>query len=143
MAESSRPVKSSWVSAVFMAGLLYVLIGLASAALGGGVWGPRVRFWRGMAWVLSAIVFGIQIARDRLRMRYTAMSTALHAALGAALGALGLAISATIHGYAVSSPHLRSVKLALLVWPIITAVPAFLVALVVGVVLRPDTEVKS
>lgn len=125
-----------------MAGFLYVIIGLASAALGGGVWGPRVRFWRGMAWVLSAVVFGVQIARDRLRMRYSATSTALHAALGAALGALGLAISATIHGYAVSSPHLRAVKLAVLVWPLITAVPAFLVALVVSVFLRPDQGVK-
>lgn len=143
MTEPSGRVKSTWVSAAFMAGLLYVLIGLVSAALAGGVWGPRMRFWRGMAWALSAIVFGVHIARDRLRMRYSATSTALHAALGAALGALGLAISATIHGYAVSSPHLRAVKLSLLIWPIITAVPAFVVALLVGLVLRREPEVKT
>lgn len=143
MTEASGRVKSTWVSAAFMAGLLYVLIGLVSAALAGGVWGPRMRFWRGMAWALSAIVFGAHIARDRLRMRYSATSTALHAALGAALGALGLAISATIHGYAVSSPHLRAVKLSLLIWPIITAVPAFVVALLVGLVLRREPEVKT
>lgn len=126
-----------------MAGLLYVIIGLVSAALTGGVWGPRMRFWRGMAWVLSAIIYGVHIARERLGMRHTAVSTALHAALGAALGALGLAISATIHGYAVSTPHLRALKLSLLIWPIITAVPAFVVALLAAFVLRREPEVKA
>ena len=126
-----------------MAGLLYVIIGLTSAALAGGVWGPRMRFWRGMAWLLSAIVFGVHIARERMRMRQSAVSSALHAALGSAFGALGLAIAATIHGYSVSSPHLRAIKLSLLIWPIITAVPAFLVALLVAVVLRREPEVKS
>lgn len=143
MAEPSGPVNSKWASAAFMAGLLYAIIGLVSAALAGGVWGPRLRFWRFMAWVLSAIVFGVHIARDRLRLRYSATSTALHAALGAALGALALAISATIHGYAASSPHLRAVKLSLVIWPIATAVPAFLVALLVAFVLKREPEVKT
>lgn len=143
MAASSRPVSSSWVSATFAAGCLYLLIGLVSAELAGGVSGPRQRFWRGMAWLLSAIVFGVHIARDRIRMRYGATSTAFHAALGAALGAFGLALGATIHGYRVSTPHLRSIQLSLLIWPLITALPAFLVALVVAVVLRRTSEVQS
>lgn len=143
MAESSRPVSSNWVSATFVAGCLYLLIGLVSADLAAGVPGPRQRFWRTMAWLLSAIVFGIHVARDRIRMRYGAVPTALHAALGAALGAFGLAVAATIHGYHVATPHLRALKLSLLIWPIITALPAFLVAFVAAVVLRRDSEVKS
>ncbi|MFL5483914.1 MAG: hypothetical protein ACJ8AK_17165 [Gemmatimonadaceae bacterium] len=131
------------MSATFAAGCLYLLIGLVSAELAGGVPGPRQRFWRGMAWLLSAIVFGVHVARDRIRMRYRATSTAFHAALGTALGAFGLALAATIHGYRVSTPHLRSIQLSLLIWPLITALPAFLVALVVAVVLRRTSEVQS
>ncbi len=76
-------------------------------------------------------------------MRYGSMSTAFHAALGAALGALGLAIAATIHGYRVATPHLRAIRLSLVIWPLITALPAFLVAFVVAVVLRRNSEVQS
>ena len=143
MAESSRPVQSKWVSAAFVAGCLYLLIGLVSAELAGGVPGLRQRFWRWMAWLLSAMVFGVHVARDRVRMRYGAVPTAFHAALGAALGAFGLAVAATIHGYHVATPHLRTLKLSLLIWPVLTALPAFLVAFVVAVVLRRDSEVKS
>jgi hypothetical protein len=143
MAASTRPVRSAWVSATFVAGCLYLLIGLVSADIAGGVPGPRQRFWRWMAWVLSAIVFGTHVARDRIRMRYTAASTAFHAALGAALGALGLAISATIHGYRVSTPHLRAVQLALLIWPVMTAIPAFFVAFLAAIAIRRDSEVVT
>jgi len=142
MAASSRPVKSTWVSATLIAGCLYLLIGLVAAELAGGVFGPRMRFWRGMAWLLSAIVFGIHIARDRIRLRFSAASTAFHAALGAALGAFGLALAATIHGYRVATPHLRAIKLALLIWPAMTALPAFAVAFVAAVVLRRNPEVN-
>src|SRR5689334_12500596 len=112
MTESSRPVKSTWVSATLIAGCLYLLIGLVSAELAGGIFGPRMRFWRGIAWLLSAIVFAIHIARERIRMRYGAAATAWHAALGAAFGAFGLAVAATIHGYRVGTPHLRAIKLS-------------------------------
>jgi len=143
MPESARPVKPAWVSATFAAGCLYLLIGLVSADLAGGAPGPRQRFWRGMAWLLSAIVFCIQVARDRIRMRFSAASTAFHAALGAALGALGLAIAATIHGYMVSTSHLRAIKLALLIWPVMTAIPAFFVAYLAALVIRRNPEVIS
>lgn len=143
MADSARPVNSTWVSATVLAGCLYLLIGLVSPALGGAAWGPRMRWWRGAAWLLSAIVFGIHVARDRIRMRYSAPSTALHAALGAAIGAFGLAVGATIHGYRVGTPHLRAIKLAIVLWPVLVALPAFLVAFLVALILRRDSEVIS
>lgn len=143
MTVTSRPVRSTWVRATLIAGSLYLLIGLVAAKLAGGVWGPPMRFWRGAAWLLSAIVFGIHVARDRIRIRYSATSTAAHAALGAALGAFGLAVSATIHGYRVGTPHLRALKLSLLVWPLMTAVPAFVVAFIAAVALRRESEVVS
>jgi hypothetical protein len=76
-------------------------------------------------------------------MRFSALSTAFHAALGAALGAFGLAVAATIHGYRVATPHLRAIKLALLLWPLITALPAFVVAFVAALVIRRESEVTS
>ena len=52
-------------------------------------------------------------------------------ACAVALGAFGLALSATIHSLLVAStgPHRRLVLLALVVWPIMTGLPAFVVAL--------------
>ena len=70
-------------------------------------------------------------------MRSTPGRTARHVALAVALGAFGLALSATIHSLLVASTgqQRRLVRLALVIWPIITGLPAFLVALAASEVL--------
>src|SRR5207249_11455698 len=57
--------------------------------------------------------------------------TASHAALAVALGAFLLAVAATVHAVMVPShaPYWRHL-LALVAWPLLTGVPAFVVALV-------------
>jgi hypothetical protein len=49
----------------------------------------------------------------------------------AALGALGLAVGAIVHSLSVTttSQHQRLLLVALVVWPVITGVPAFLFGL--------------
>jgi len=57
--------------------------------------------------------------------------TAIHASLAVALGAFGLAVAANLHPHPASALYL----VALVAWPVLTALPAFLVALAVAAVL--------
>jgi len=84
--------------------------------------------WRLAAWMASAAVYAAHIGYEHYRLDNSPRSTALHAALAVALGGFGLAVSASLH-----SRH--PLVLALALWPIITGLPAFLVALAVGAVL--------
>ena len=47
------------------------------------------------------------------------------------MGAFGLAVAANIHSLRTGTGNQRLLALALVIWPIIAAVPAFIVALVV------------
>jgi hypothetical protein len=54
----------------------------------------------------------------------------MHVGIAVALGAFALAVNANVHGYRVGSGNQRLLAFALVAWPAITAVPAFVVALV-------------
>jgi hypothetical protein len=69
------------------------------------------------------------------RLRSAPAGTALHASLAASLGAFGLAVAANVHGLWVTSGNRRPLVLALVAWPALTAVPAFVVALVAAAAL--------
>jgi hypothetical protein len=49
-----------------------------------------------------------------------------------ALGALGLALAANIHELGSDSGYRLGMLIALIAWPLLTAVPAFVLALVVA-----------
>jgi hypothetical protein len=117
--------------AVLLAGLLYGVIGLTFGAAAGSALTTQGRFeWRLAAWLVSGAVFAAHIAYVQLRLRPSPAFTALQASLGAALGALVLAMAATIHALWIGASSLSAFGLALLVWPVATAVPAFVAALV-------------
>lgn len=114
------------------AGVLYGAVGVVFA------WpASHVRFWRLSAWVVSALGYAAHIVYERFHARSTARSGSMHVAIGVAVGSFGLAAAANIHALsaATSSEHRRLLLLALGIWPIMTAVPAFLVALAVNWVL--------
>jgi hypothetical protein len=113
-------------------GVVYALVGILFAIPAG-----PVKVWRLAAWVVSAFVYAAQIGYERFRLRNSPRSAALHVALAVALGAFGLAVGANIHSLRLGSTneHRRLLLLALGLWPIITALPAFLVALGAGWVL--------
>jgi hypothetical protein len=97
----------------------------------------HVRGWRLAAWIISGVVYAVHIGYEHFRLSSSAGATALHAAMAVALGAFLLAVGATVHAVMVAShaPYWRFL-LALVLWPIITAVPAFLVALCIAVAVR-------
>lgn len=80
--------------------------------------------------MVSAVVYAAHIGYERFRLLNPPRSTALHVALGAAVGAFGLAAAAIVHSLITGTGSLRLLRIALVIWPLITAVPAFLVALV-------------
>jgi len=88
------------------------------------------------AWVVSAAVYAVHIGYEVFRLRNSPRVTALHAAAAVAMGALLLAVAATIHKTIVVShaPYWRYL-LALVLWPLLTALPALLVSLAVAAVL--------
>jgi hypothetical protein len=107
-------------------GIGYALVGIVFALPT-----THVHAWRLGAWVVSAIGYTAHIAYEHFRLRNSPASAALHVAFAVALGAFGLAVGANIHSLSSGSTnqHRQLLLLALGIWPVITAVPAFLVAL--------------
>ena len=109
-----------WFAWALLAGTLYLIIGVGFAPLSI----PSVFFWRLAAWMVSAVVYAAHIGYEQFRIRSSPHSTALHVAFGAAIGAFGLAAAANVHSLLSGTGNLRLLRIALLVWPLITAVPA-------------------
>ena len=125
--------RQRWLRTVILVGVLYLAVGLASAALAAAAASNQMRFfWRLSAFVISAVVFAAHIAYEHFRLRKTARPTARHASVGVAFGAFALAVAANIHDLGSASGYRPRMLIALIAWPALTAVPAFVVALVVA-----------
>jgi hypothetical protein len=130
MGDSGR---QRWLSTVILVGALYLAVGIASAALAGAAASNQMRsFWRLSAFVISAVVFAAHIAHEHVRLRNTARPTAWHASAAVAIGAFALALVANIHDLGSASGYRPRMLIALVAWPLLTAVPAFIVALMVA-----------
>ena len=121
-----------WLRAAILVGVVYALVGIAFA-----VPATHVQAWRLAAWVVSAIAYAAHVAYEHFRLRNSPLSAALHVGLAVALGAFGLAVGANIHSLSTGSTdqHRQLLLLSLAIWPLITALPAFLVALGISAVL--------
>ena len=113
----------------------YVVSGVVFGRLAGSADANHVRLWRLAAWAASAVAAATQLAYEHFRLGSSPRSTALHAAGAVALGAFGLALAANIHSLFAPAQGQRLPLIALVAWPVITAVPAFLAALVLAAVL--------
>jgi hypothetical protein len=127
--------RQAWLRAALLTGLAYFLIGRVFA---GPATHPRV--WRLAAWVISGAVYAAHIWYEHFRLRSSPRSTALHAALGVAIGAFALALSGMIRALATVSGSRPAWLLALVIWPAVTAAPAFLVAFVAAAILTRLTR---
>ena len=128
-------MKAAAVRAVLFFGILYCVVGIVSGFFAGRAASHQALVaWRWAAWVVSAIAFGAHIVYEQLRLSSSPRVTALHVSCAAGLGAFGLAVAANVHALTVS-PYRPSLLLALslAIWPVMTAVPAFVVALVAAI----------
>jgi len=117
-----------WFACALLAGLLYLIISVGFASLVT----PSIVFWRRAAWVVSALVYSAHIAYEHFRLRNSARLVALHVALGAAVGGLGLAAAANVRSFLTETGNARLLRIALLVWPALTGIPAFVFGLIVS-----------
>ena len=131
-------MNSQWLRVVILFGIVYLVVGVGfpnPSAPG------RAQFmWRLAAWLTCAVAFAIHIAVEHFRLRSSPRITALHASLSVALGAFGLAVAANIHSLRAGTGNHRLLTLALVIWPIVTGLPAFLVAWAVAAGLERVTD---
>jgi len=120
-----------------LAGAVYFIVSYGSAAFDPSVSNSERFAWRLAAWVVCAAVFAIHIGYEHFLLGNSPRSTAFHAATAIAIGAVGLAIAATVHALLAPSttPFVRFL-FAWVIWPAVTALPAFLVAYVAVAVLE-------
>jgi hypothetical protein len=128
----NQAVRQRWVGVALLAGVLYALVGIVFA------WPTtHVSMWRLAAWLVSGAAFAAHIGYERFALDIPARRAAVHVALAVAVGAFGLAVGALMHSLSSGSPagHRRLILIALVAWPIITGLPAFVVALGLSQVL--------
>lgn len=124
-----------WVRAALLVGVVYFVAGHFFAALAGSAASNEMRVaWRLAAWAISAAAFALHIRHEHVRLRSSAGMTALHVSLAVGLGAFLLAVAASLHARS-SSTHAHFPAIALVVWPVMTGLPAFVVALAAAAVL--------
>ena len=124
-------IRRAWVPAALLVGVAYFIIGR-----GFTLPTEHVHAWRLAAWAFSLVAFGAHIWYEHFRQRSAPRSTAFHAAVAVAIGAIGLALAGMIHSLSAGAALRPAWLLALVLWPAITAIPAFLVALTVAAVLE-------
>jgi hypothetical protein len=129
------------MSLVIVFAVVYLVVGVAFPNPPAA---NRMQFmWRLAAWLTCLLAFAIHIGLEHFKLRHSPRKTSLHAAASVALGAFGLAAAANIHALTAGTGNQRLLALALVLWPIITGVPAFLAALAVATALarvRPNAK---
>jgi hypothetical protein len=129
MSNASR--NQAWVPAALLVGVVYFVVGRVFALPTN-----RAHAWRLAAWAVSAVVYAAHIGYEHFKLRSSTGVTALHVALAVAIGAIGLAAAGMIHSLSAASAFRPIWVVALVAWPAITAVPAFLVAIVIANLLN-------
>jgi hypothetical protein len=119
-----------------VAAVVYVVVGVAFAALDHGP-ASGVRPWRLAAWVVSAIAFAAHVACERVLTGRPVRAAAWHVSLAAALGGFGLAAVALLRAASTGTGKPILLAIALVAWPAIIFLPAFLVALAIAAIVRP------
>jgi len=123
--------RQPWFRTAVLLGAVYFVFGVAFAAFASWSASNSMReTWNRLGFLASAVAFALHIGYEHFRLRNSPLITASHVSMAVALGAFALAVSANVHGYKVGSSNQRLLAIALVAWPAITAVPAFVVALV-------------
>ncbi len=131
--------RQRWFRMVVLLGAVYFVFGVAFAAFASWSASNSMReTWNRLGFLASGVAFALHIGYEHFRLRNSPLVTASHVSMAVALGAFALAVSANVHGYRVGTNNQRLLAFALVAWPALTAVPAFVVALVAaaGLALR-------
>jgi len=117
----------SWFGIAVLVGIVYGAVGVLLA-----IPSDHAHLWRLAAWAISAAIYCLQIGYEHFRLRNSFLASSFHVAVAVAIGGFTLAVAAFVHSFLIPPPYPRSrFHVALVVWPVVTGVPAFLVALVI------------
>ena len=123
--------RKKWFRVAVLLGALYFVFGVTFAAFARWSASNSMReTWNRSAFLASAVAFAIHIGYEHFRLRNSPLITASHVSIAVALGAFALAVNANVHRYRMGSGNQGLLAFALIAWPALTAVPAFVVALV-------------
>ena len=129
--------RQPWILWALLVGVVYAIVGIVFGALANpSLSHQAVVMWRLAAWLVSAAAFAAHLGYEHFRLRSTPLRAALHVAMAVALGAFLLAVWVIVHGHWGASSHQsRFAPWALVVFPVVTGAPAFLVGFVAVAVL--------
>lgn len=129
--------RNQWIRPVLLVAVIYAVVGIVTADLAGSTSSHQtVTMWRLAAWLLSLIAFMGHIAYERVRRPREVRNTAARVAAAVALGAFALAAVGPVRSHWGTPDFWRVSVLSLPLWPVLTGVPAFLVAFAAGSILR-------
>lgn len=120
-----RPRDRRWLVVAAAVAIVYPVVGVAFAALSATSAAMRLP-GRWAAWLACAAAFAIHLAYEHFKLRSTPLRAALHVSLAVAAGAFLLGLWVTSHSFAPQ---------ALVLFPVITAVPAFVATFIVSSLL--------
>ena len=125
--------RQHWLGMTFVVGALYLAVNFGAVILAGTASSSRMLFfWRWSAFIICGVMYVVHIAYEHFRVRSAPAPAAWHVSAAVALGALGLALAANIHELGSAAGYRVRMLVALVAWPLLTAVPAFVVALAVA-----------
>jgi peptidoglycan/LPS O-acetylase OafA/YrhL len=131
------PRRKPWLGAAILVAVLYLAMSFASAGLADAAGSDRMRFvWRLSAFVGAGVVLAAHVGHEHLRLRNPSRRAAWHAAAGAALGGFAIALAANLHELGSDSSYRPRLLVALAVWPLLTGLPAFLLAKITVLILE-------
>jgi hypothetical protein len=123
--------RKRWLRAVLLFGAIYFIIALAFGEFASRAASDATReTWNRLAFLASGIAFAVHICFEHFRLGSSSRLTATHTAIAVALGAFALALKANIHDLGSTSGYRFRMLIALIAWPLVTCVPAFVVAIV-------------
>ena len=139
-----RPANPSWLRMAMFFAILYPVVGILFAALANPSVSNAMRInWRLAAWLVSAGAFAAHLGYEHFRLRNPPLRAALHVSVAVALGGFALAVWVIVHAHWIAASHQSPLApLALVVFPAVTGVPAFVVALVAAALLARNAPAQ-
>jgi len=119
----------AWIPAALIVGGIYLFVGRVFALPA-----DHARAWRLAAWVVSGLAYAAHLWHEYSKLHSSSRVAAWHVAVAVAIGAFSLAIAGMIHSLSRDASIWAKWLIALIAWPAITAIPAYLVALAAGAV---------
>jgi hypothetical protein len=109
------------------------VIGFGFAEIGNNALTTQMHhFWRIAAWVVSFGAFLSHIWYEHSRFHSKPRISAFRTSVAAAIASFGLAVAANIHALFVKSSNPTMLALSLVLWPLLTIVPAYVVAFIIA-----------